>query len=139
MIRHITNSEFSESLRHDSVVFEDKAKIGICVSGGPDSLALTILMNNLLKEKNYSLIMLHFNHKLRKSSDKEVKLSVSITVTDETVTPYETSSKKPIFFRINLYLLSLNYIVTSDDKLFLKKTGYPPFPYFLKLILRSLI
>ena len=74
LIRHITNSEFSESLRHDSVVFEDKATIGICVSGGPDSLALTILMNNLLKEKNYSLIMLHFNHKLRKSSDKEVKL-----------------------------------------------------------------
>ena len=31
-------------------------------------------MNNWIKEKNYSLVMLHFNHKLRKSSDKELKL-----------------------------------------------------------------
>ena len=71
---HITNSEFSKSFRDDSIVFENKATIGICVSGGPDSLALTILMNNWAKEKNYSLEMLHFNHKLRKSSDEEVKL-----------------------------------------------------------------
>ena len=74
LLCNITNSEFSKSIRDDSIVFENKATIGICVSGGPDSLALTILMNNWVKEKNYSLVILHFNHKLRKSSDKEVKL-----------------------------------------------------------------
>ena len=73
MLSNITDSEFSKSLRDDSIVFENNATIGICVSGGPDSLALTILMNNWIKEKNYSLVMLHFNHKLRKSSDKELK------------------------------------------------------------------
>ena len=73
LLCYITNSEFSKSFRDDSIIFEDKATIGICVSGGPDSLALTILMNNWIKEKNYSLVMLHFNHKLRKSSDKELK------------------------------------------------------------------
>ena len=71
---NITTSEFSKSFRDDSIFFENKALIGICVSGGPDSLALTILMNNWIKEKNYSLVMLHFNHKLRKTSDKEAQL-----------------------------------------------------------------
>jgi len=70
---HITNSEFSKSLRDDSIIFENKAKIGICVSGGADSLALTILMNNWVKNKSYSLVIFYFNHKLRKDSDKEVK------------------------------------------------------------------
>ena len=78
LLCNITNSEFSKSFRDDSIVFEDNATIGICVSGGPDSLALTILMNNWVKEKNYSLVMLHFNHKLRKCSDKEVKLVESL-------------------------------------------------------------
>ena len=73
LLYHITNSEFSESLKADSIVFENNATIGICVSGGPDSLALTILMNNWVKEKNYSLEILHFNHKLRKNSDKELE------------------------------------------------------------------
>ena len=73
LLSHITNSEFSKSLRDDSIVFENKATIGICVSGGPDSLALTILMNNWAKERDYSLKILHFNHQLRRSSDKEVE------------------------------------------------------------------
>ena len=52
LLCNITNSEFSKSFRDNSFVFENKATIGICVSGGPDSLALTILMNNWVKEKN---------------------------------------------------------------------------------------
>ena len=73
LLGHITNSEFSKSLKNDSIVFEDKATIGICVSGGPDSMALTILTYNWIKEKNHSLVILHFNHKLRKNADKEEK------------------------------------------------------------------
>ena len=73
LLGHITNSEFSKSLRDDSIIFENKAKIGICVSGGSDSMALTILMNNWIMDKDYSLEILYYNHKLRKDSFREQK------------------------------------------------------------------
>jgi tRNA(Ile)-lysidine synthase TilS/MesJ len=63
LLGHITNSEFSKSLRDDSIIFENKAKIGICVSGGSDSMALAILMNNWIRDKDYSLEILYYNHK----------------------------------------------------------------------------
>lgn len=54
-------------------IFCDKMpkSIAVAVSGGCDSLALTILLNNFCKEKNIKLFAATIDHKIRKSSSKE--------------------------------------------------------------------
>ena len=46
-------------------------KVLVAVSGGPDSVALTLLLNNLRKELNLSLHIAHLDHRLRKDSYKD--------------------------------------------------------------------
>ena len=48
-------------------------KILVAVSGGPDSVALTFLLNSLKKEFKISLHIVHLDHMLRKDSDKDRK------------------------------------------------------------------
>jgi tRNA(Ile)-lysidine synthase len=63
-------------------------RIVIGVSGGPDSVALLYLLNNLKKEFNLNLHIAHLDHMLRSDSHKDVqfvkklaeKLSIPITV-----------------------------------------------------------
>lgn len=65
-------------------------KVLVSVSGGPDSVALTLLLNNLRKELNLSLHIAHLDHRLRKDSykDKEFveklaqQLKIPITVAE---------------------------------------------------------
>ena len=61
----ISTSEFSKTLKDNSMFFE-KCKHRICVSGGPDSTALMMLMNEWAIKNKCFLTILHFNHNLRK-------------------------------------------------------------------------
>ncbi len=46
-------------------------KIGIAISGGPDSVFLLNLLHAVKNELNLSLYVLHFNHKIRKKADED--------------------------------------------------------------------
>ena len=69
-VKAISESEFS-SLLQNNFVFESKPHLGICVSGGADSMALMILMKEWIKRKEGKLTIFHFNHNLRKNSNEE--------------------------------------------------------------------
>ena len=69
----ITQKEFNAILKTD-FVFEDKPNIGLCVSGGVDSLALFLLMQKWIKECSGKLFVFHFNHNLRNESSSEAGL-----------------------------------------------------------------
>lgn len=49
-------------------------KVLLGVSGGPDSVALTVILNNLKKELKISLHIAHLDHMLRKDSCEDRKL-----------------------------------------------------------------
>ena len=68
----ITNVEFSSLLKNHSFVFEKNPSVAISFSGGPDSVALLILMNNWIKKHKGNLTILYFDHKLRKESIEEL-------------------------------------------------------------------
>ncbi len=53
--------------------FENKPHIAVAVSGGADSLALTLLCNNWVKKRGGKLSAISVNHDLRKGSADEIK------------------------------------------------------------------
>ncbi|MBI29540.1 MAG: tRNA lysidine(34) synthetase TilS [Pelagibacteraceae bacterium] len=53
--------------------FENKAKIAVGVSGGPDSIVLAFLLSKFAKIKGYTVIALIVNHNLRLESSQEAK------------------------------------------------------------------
>lgn len=52
---------------------KEDSKIVIACSGGPDSMAILSIFNNLKKELNLTLICAHVNHNMRIESDNEAK------------------------------------------------------------------
>ncbi len=52
--------------------FEEKCHVAVALSGGSDSLALTILLSEWVKQKGYSLTALLVNHNLRKEAGDEI-------------------------------------------------------------------
>jgi len=48
-------------------------KLGVAVSGGSDSLALTLLLNDFCKANKIKLLAVTVDHKIRKNSTKEAK------------------------------------------------------------------
>jgi len=71
-LKTISNKEFYKSLSNN-FTFEKNPHIGLCVSGGVDSMALMILMNHWIKKHKGKLTIFHFNHNLRKESKKEAQ------------------------------------------------------------------
>ena len=67
----ISDSEFSKTLKVFNLEPDIDLDIAIGVSGGADSLALLVLMSRYLKKRDGNITILHFNHKLRQSSDNE--------------------------------------------------------------------
>ena len=63
----IDDQEFSSVLKNN-FVFENKPHFGLCLSGGPDSLALFILVKKWITLNSGKLTVFHFNHNLRKES-----------------------------------------------------------------------
>lgn len=70
--KFISDIEFSKTLKGFNLELNRDFNIAVGVSGGVDSLALLVLMSRYLKKRDGNLTVLHFNHKLRKDSDKEV-------------------------------------------------------------------
>lgn len=76
-------AEFCAEMEHrlkltiDSMRIPTNSSILLCVSGGSDSVALLVLMDQLRKQylPSLSLSVVNYNHKLRSESDEEVSRS----------------------------------------------------------------
>ena len=68
----ITDHSFEKILKKN-YIFENKPKIAVAVSGGPDSMALVFLLKKWIKIKNGKLIALIVDHNLRKESNLEAR------------------------------------------------------------------
>ena len=75
----ISNKEFSSLLINYSFVHEKNPSVAISFSGGSDSLALLILMNNWIKKHKGFLTLIYFDHKLRKGSYLESQYAKEIS------------------------------------------------------------
>ena len=69
----ITKKEFERNLS-SNFSFEKEPYIGICVSGGCDSMALLLLMREWIKKLNGRILAIHFDHNLRIESNFESKV-----------------------------------------------------------------
>ena len=69
----IIQKNFNKYLKKN-FLFENNPKIAVAVSGGPDSMALTFLLQNWVKKNNGSLVALIVNHKLRSESGIEADI-----------------------------------------------------------------
>ena len=69
----IIQKNFNKYLKKN-FLFENNPKIAVAVSGGPDSMALTFLLQNWVKKNNGSLVALIVNHKLRSESSIEADI-----------------------------------------------------------------
>ena len=69
----ITKKEFERNLS-SNFSFENQPYIGICVSGGSDSMALLLLMKEWIKKLNGKILAIHFDHNLRVESNFESKV-----------------------------------------------------------------
>lgn len=55
-------------------LIKDNSTVIVSCSGGPDSMALLSVVNNIKDKKNLKVICAHVNHKVRKESDYEAKM-----------------------------------------------------------------
>ena len=69
----ISQKEFDDNLSAN-FIFEDKPHIGICISGGSDSMALLMLMRSSIKRLNGKISAIHFDHNLREESNLEANI-----------------------------------------------------------------
>ena len=69
---HISKEEFS-SVINSSFTFEKNPHIGLSISGGPDSMALLLLVKDWIRSKSGKITVFHFDHKMRKNSSKEAR------------------------------------------------------------------
>jgi tRNA(Ile)-lysidine synthase len=56
---------------HSLNMFEEGDRVVVGVSGGPDSIALLLVLHSVRRYLGIDLSVCHFNHKIRKESDKE--------------------------------------------------------------------
>ena len=54
-------------------MIEKQDKIVIGVSGGPDSISLLNVLNNLREKLNIKIYVAHINHMIRKEADEETE------------------------------------------------------------------
>ena len=100
MSEPISNVEFSSLLINHSFVFEKNPSVAVSFSGGSDSLALVILMNNWIKKHKGILTLIYFDHKLRKESYLETQYAKEISkkfkIDHKILTWYEKKPKTSI-------------------------------------------
>ncbi len=66
--------DFIEKAKHTIFKYDllrAKDRVLVCVSGGPDSVALLHALNNIKDELDLTLHIAHLNHMLRKEAVKE--------------------------------------------------------------------
>ena len=67
---YISKDEFS-SVINSNFTFEKNPHVGLSISGGPDSMALLMLVKDWIISKSGKITVFHFDHKMRKNSSKE--------------------------------------------------------------------
>lgn len=84
LIVNETNNQFEENIynniKNHIINFQNNTKkqnvIAVALSGGCDSLSLTIALNNIGKQHNFSVLAIMINHNLRKESTNEIKKTI---------------------------------------------------------------
>jgi len=66
----LTYPQFKDRIETNSLI-NDKDIIFIALSGGKDSIALTVLLNELQKDIKFTLYAAYFNHKIREDYKDE--------------------------------------------------------------------
>ncbi len=66
----LTYPQFKDRIKTNSLI-DDKDIIIIALSGGKDSIALTVLLNELQKDIKFTLYAAYFNHKIREDYKEE--------------------------------------------------------------------
>ena len=69
---YISKDEFN-SVINSNFTFEKNPHVGLSISGGPDSMALLLLVKEWIRRKSGKITVFHFDHKMRKNSSKEAK------------------------------------------------------------------
>ena len=69
-MNYISKDEFN-SVIDINFTFEKKPHLGLSISGGPDSMALLMLVKDWIRSKSGKITVFHFDHKMRKDSSKE--------------------------------------------------------------------
>ena len=69
---YISEDEFN-SVINSNFTFEKNPHVGLSISGGPDSMALLLLIKEWIRRKSGKITVFHFDHKMRKNSSKEAK------------------------------------------------------------------
>ena len=69
-MNYISKDEFT-SVINTNFTFEKNPHLGLSISGGPDSMALLMLVKDWIKSKSGKITVFHFDHKMRKKSSKE--------------------------------------------------------------------
>ena len=69
-MNYISKDEFT-SVINTNFTFEKNPHLGLSISGGPDSMALLMLIKDWIKSKSGKITVFHFDHKMRKKSSKE--------------------------------------------------------------------
>ncbi len=67
---YISKEEFT-SVINSNFTFEKNPHVGLSISGGPDSMALLMLVRDWIISKSGKITVFHFDHKIRKNSSKE--------------------------------------------------------------------
>ena len=69
---YISKDEFT-SVINSNFTFEKNPHVGLSISGGPDSMALLLLVRDWIRSKSGKITVFHFDHKIRKNSSREAK------------------------------------------------------------------
>ncbi len=69
-MKYISKDEFT-SVIDNNFTFEKKPHLGLSISGGPDSMALLMLVKDWARSKSGKITVFHFDHKIRKKSSEE--------------------------------------------------------------------
>ena len=110
----LTYSNFEIALEKN-FIYEKVPKIAVGVSGGPDSLALVILLHLWLKKKKGKLVALIIDHRIRAESfseslqTKRLLISKGIKSKILSVAKKKVKNEKLSQARINRFKLLLNY------------------------------
>ena len=60
---YISEDEFNTTI-NSNFTFEKNPHVGLCISGGSDSMALLTLAKQWIRNKSGKLTVFHFDHKL---------------------------------------------------------------------------
>lgn len=104
----------------------DNSTIVVAVSGGPDSMVLLNILNDLKAKHNYKLVCAHVNHKLRDESEEEELFVNNYCKSNDIVfekinfDSYETNNieseahdRRYLFFEELIKKYNSNYLLTA--------------------------